>query len=99
MAEYLILEFSNLSLAQSALDLINISSLSILSGDESDEYKQITKTWDIIRESPDNTYYFSSPAGNTIFNAGYQALSASSINFVEKILPASWIPSDNPELL
>ncbi len=50
-----------------------------------------TLTWDVVRQSPDGTYYFSSLSNDTRFSAAVSQLEAA-FNFVEKPYPAAWIP-------
>ncbi|HNQ92923.1 MAG TPA: hypothetical protein PKI93_08350 [Alphaproteobacteria bacterium] len=55
--------------------------------------KQRTMTWDEVRESPDGTFYFSSPSNDTRFADWRNDLPDGLDTATEKAVPPTWTPS------
>lgn len=51
-----------------------------------------TVTWAVVKESPDNTFYFASLSNKPEFVNGTQQLIDAGFVFTEKDFPAEWIP-------
>lgn len=51
-----------------------------------------TITWDNVKTSPDNTFYFSSLSNDTKFQNGTQQLIDAGFIFAEKQFPVEWQP-------
>lgn len=50
-----------------------------------------TITWDTVKASPDNTFYFASLRNDVKFKAGADRLPADVFGFVERKFPQEWI--------
>ena len=53
-----------------------------------------TKTWDIVKESPDGTFYFTSPATDARFVDWRSYLPKGVTMPEDKAFPTEWIPVD-----
>ena len=49
-----------------------------------------TLTWDSVKESPDNTWYFASLSSDERFAAATQQLIDAGFTFTERSFPAAW---------
>lgn len=61
---------------------------------EDDLTAQRTKTWDVAKESPDNTWYISSPANDERFLAWRDRLPEGLVFPADKPFPIEWIPTE-----
>lgn len=50
-----------------------------------------TLSWDVVRESPEGTFYFSSLRNDTRVTAGADRLPAEVFGFIERVFPEAWI--------
>lgn len=53
---------------------------------------QRTLSWDAVKQSPDNTWYFASLTG-TPYEGAMEQL-AQNFSFTEKEIPAEWLPTE-----
>ncbi len=50
-----------------------------------------TISWDTVKQSPDNTYYFSSLSNDPRFAKGMEQLPAAQLGFTEIEFPVEWV--------
>jgi len=95
----LICEFITQSDAEAALQQINTRGIELYTAEgydivSSDVYyapgiKSLT-TWDIVRQSPDNTYFFRHPSDKFPNHANYLL---DGLSFTTKEIPNDWYPN------
>jgi hypothetical protein len=108
MDEHLILEFPTKTSAEQGLFIINQIAIAywqsqgytVIDGqlvpknnDGTDNLEaQRTTTWDVVKQSPDKTWYFTSPSSDERFKAWRDRLPESIVLPPDKVFPESWNP-------
>jgi hypothetical protein len=62
-----------------------------------DNPEALTTTWDVVRESPDGTWYFTDPASDERFSEWEDRAAAAgyTFDFTRKPMPPEWMQSPN----